>query len=831
MNRPGKPALALAIMVVLLLVKTALADMPVRELLSHRFHDGQLHMKVTDGSVVVSFYSVNAIEVVFTPTDAESQPPSFALAGEPRQVDFEFEETDQELRIRMDGLSVDIQKSPFLLRYRHRDRELIEEAPGFIRHEARSGFRFRVGEQERFFGAGSRALGRMDRRGERLELYAQSAYGYSDHAKTMYYSMPAVVSSRRYMLVFDNAARGTVDIASAGDRALQFDAVGGRWAYVLIAGETWPDLASAIADTTGRQPMLPRWALGHLASRFGYRSRAEAEAVIAGHFEDDIPIDAIIFDLYWFGPGLHGYMGNLDWDREAFPAPEEMMRNFERQGIKTILITEPFIVTESQNWDGAVAQGALARNEEGDIGLLDTFFGKAGLVDVFCPDAREWFWGFYKRQIEAGATGWWGDLGEPETHPDYIRHVNGRAEDVHNAYGHTWARMVYEGFQRDFPNMRPFNLMRSGFVGTQRYAMLPWSGDVQRSWGGLRSQVEISLQMGLQGMAYMHSDLGGYSEGPKDAELYIRWMQYGVFQPIFRPHAHPDVPPEPIFWDDETKRIVREAIRLRYRLLPYNYTLMFENATAGLPLMRPLLFLDDRPEMEDRMEAYLWGDALLVAPILDAGLSQQRVPLPKGTHWFDLWTGRRHEGGRTIAVPVSLEQIPVFVRGGAFLPTIPVISNTGRYDPSELQVAFYADPLVPASSGHVYDDDGTTPGAYENGQYELLQFRSERTANGGLILRIEGERNDYPGRPDRRIIQLHIYGLERKPSGVRLDGNSASEAAQWDEEIRRLELSVPWEGHPRAIEIDFADEHAGSPPACLTAHGESSGLRAAFRPE
>ena len=806
MMRPGKSTLGLAALAAPLLIETAQAGGPTRELLDHRIEAGRLQMEVTDGSVTMLFHSEHAVEVVFSPTDADPQPPSFALAGDSPSVPFEFKESEHALRIRTDGLSVDIQKSPFRLRYRYRDRDLIEEDPGFVRHDARSGFRFRIGEQERFFGGGSRALGGMDRRGERLELYAQSAYNYSDHANVMYYSMPAVVSSRKYMLVFDNAARGDVDIDSAGDRALQFDAVGGRWAYVLIAGDTWPDLAAAIADTTGRQPMLPRWALGHLASRFGYQSRAEAEAIVAGHIEDDIPLDAIIFDLYWFGPDLHGYMGNLDWDRQAFPDPEEMIRNFDRQGIKTILITEPFILTESTNWEGAVAEEALATDAEGNASQFDTFFGRAGLVDVFSPDAREWFWGFYKRQMEAGVAGWWGDLGEPETHPDDIRHVNGRGEEVHNAYGHTWARMVYEGYQRDFPNLRPFNLMRSGFVGTQRYGMIPWSGDVERSWGGLRSQVEISLQMGLQGVAYMHSDLGGYTGGTHDPELYIRWMQYGVFQPIYRPHAHPEVPPEPIFWDDETKQIVREAIRLRYRLLPYHYTLMFQNATAGLPLMRPLMFLDDRPEMEDRMDAYLWGDALLVAPILDPGVSEQRVPLPQGTHWFDLWTGERHEGGRTIVVPVTLEHIPAFVRGGAFLPTIPVILNTTHYDPTELRVDFYADPLVSASSGQVYDDDGTTAGAYEKGQYELLQLRSERTENGGLILHIEGQRRDYPGRPERRAIRFQLHGLDRAPRTVHLDGDDISEMARWDEDLNQLALPVYWEGPPRVIEMDVSNQ-------------------------
>lgn len=437
MKRLGKPELSLAALAAPLLMETALAEKPVRELLNHEFHDGQLQMQVSDGSVAMTFYSVNAVEVVFTPTGEGEQPSSFALAGEPGPVEFEVEESEHELHIHTAGLAVEVIKNPFRLRYWHHGRELIQEDPGFLRQDNRSGFRFRIGEEERFFGGGSRALGRMDRRCTRLELYAQSAYNYSDRAQVMYYSMPAVISSRKYMLVFDNAARGEVDIDSQGDLALQFSAVGGRWSYIVIAGETWPELSAAIADTTGRQPLLPRWALGHLVSRFGYRSRAEAEAVVAGHKEDDIPLDAMIFDLYWFGPDMRGYMGNLDWDREAFPEPGEMIRNFQEQGVQTILITEPFILTASKNWEDAVASRVLAMDADGHAGEFETFFGRAGLVDVFNPAAREWFWSFYRRQMQAGVAGWWGDLGEPETHPDDIRHVNGRGDDVHNAYGHT----------------------------------------------------------------------------------------------------------------------------------------------------------------------------------------------------------------------------------------------------------------------------------------------------------------------------------------------------------------------------------------------------------
>lgn len=167
---------------------------------------------------------------------------------------------------------------------------------------------------------------------------------------------------------------------------------------------------------------------------------------------------------------------------------------------------------------------------------------------------------------------------------------------------------MFEGFRKDFPQRRPLILMRSGFVGSQRYGMVPWWGNVNRSWGGLKPQVEIALSMGMQGLAYMHSDLGGFAGNYRSAELYTRWLQYGVFQPVFRTHAQEDVPAEPVFWDDSTKNLVRRYIELRYAMLPYNYTLLWENSTTGLPMMRPLCYADDDPALLTNTTTYLWGN-------------------------------------------------------------------------------------------------------------------------------------------------------------------------------------------------------------------------------
>lgn len=808
-----RPLLGRSLLWAFLLCRAAAAVDPGRELLTHAFDGRTLDIAVTDGTMSLTLYSEHALEAVFRPRDGPVPPPSFAIGSAPGLVAAKLLETEDGLRLLTDGLSVEIHKRPFRVSYRFKGRALIEEETGYFKQDAGQGFRFRLQEGEKLYGGGSRALGRMDRRGENLNLYSQSCYAYERVARQMYYSMPAVVSSKKYMLVFDNTARGRMALDSSGDGRLRFDAVGGRKAYLLIAGDSWPDLAGRIAEMTGRQPMLPRWALGNIASRMGYHSQKEVEAIADGYLKAGIPLDAIVLDMFWFGSGIFGHMGNLNWDRQTFPEPEQMVETLREQGIRTVLITEPYILMESKNWADAVAQRALATGPEGDPYILTTFFGQAGLVDVFNPAAREWFWRFYRRLTESGVAGWWGDLGEPETHPDDIRHADGRGDEVHNAYGHEWARLVFEGFRRDFPDRRPFILMRSGFVGTQRYGILPWSGDVARNWGGLKPQVELTLHMGLQGVAYMHSDLGGFAGSLRDPELYIRWLQYGVFQPIFRPHGHEDVPAEPIFWDDATRDLAREAIRLRYRLLPYNYTLMFENSVRGLPLMRPLMYLDDSPEMENCLDAYLWGDAFLIAPVTEPGLVERRVPLPAGNAWFDLWSGARHEGGQTITVPVTLDHIPVFVKAGSFVPMVEPIQNTEQYNPSRLQVHFYADRAVSASTGQLYDDDGKTPGAYEDDLFELLRFRSERPSGGNLVLRLEGERHDYPGRPDTRSIRYVVHALGRKPNAVWVDGNekaileepseTAPEGIVWSESDGLLIVPVLWEGRPRTVQIEI----------------------------
>jgi oligosaccharide 4-alpha-D-glucosyltransferase len=609
---------------------------------------------------------------------------------------------------------------------------------------------------EKLTGGGERVLG-VNRRGHKLELYNKPSYGYETFADLMYYSMPLVISSKKYALTFDNAARGWLDLGKAEKDILEFKTTGGRLSYIITVADEWPKLIENFTEATGRQEMLPRWAFGNISSRMGYKSQRETEEVVQKFIDEDIPLDAVVLDLYWFGPDLKGHMGNLEWYRDSFPEAEKMMQDFAKKGVKTVLITEPFVLRNTNKYDEVIEKELVGLNPEGEPYHYDFYFGNTTLLDVFKQETKDWYWDIYKNLTKEGVSGWWGDLGEPEVHPDDMVHVNGKGEHVHNIYGHEWVRLIYDGYRKDFENERPVILMRAGYIGSQRYGMVPWSGDVNRTWGGLQSQVEISLTMGLQGLGYMHSDLGGFAGDYEDSELYTRWLQYGVFQPIYRTHGQEEVPAEPIFWDEKTKSICRDFIKLRYRLLPYLYTLGFENSRTGLPLMRPLFFIEDSAELFDDKEAYLLGNEILVSPVTQKSKKIQNIYFPKGDAWFDFWNGKKYEGGQNYNIDLTLEKIPVFVKAGSFVPmTSESFQTTQTYNTENLVLHYYHDPNVKISTGIMYDDDGVTRNADKTNMFELITFTATYS-EGVLKISISSQGDGYTGKPQQRNIQLLIH--------------------------------------------------------------------------
>ena len=773
--------------------------------ISHRIDQNRLTVKSSNGFYEIGFMNDHIAGIQFYNDSVPKVDSSHAVILEKDQTEISFENASNHLSFSRPGFEVRVLKKPFSFLFIQDSDTLMKTFNGFYDHDTLKGFRFKLTGKEKIYGAGFRTTP-TNRRGGRFELYNQPQYGYSLDAPNLNFSVPFVLSSEGYGLLFDNAQKGFLDIDSTMQNVMDFSSIGGKMAYYVVAGENYDSILNNYSRLTGYQPMPPRWALGNIQSRFGYETQEVAEEVVDQMLESDFPLDVLVIDLYWFGEGVHDsfYMGNLEWYRKNWPSPEEMIRRFERKNVKTVLITEPYVLKESKYYDTLSNAGMLGKTADGETYVIEEFwFGPGGLFDIFQPRMQDWFWKKYRAQIEKGIAGWWGDLGEPETHPPGIHHVTGKAEEVHNIYGHYWHKMLWDRYSEEYPNVRLFNLNRSGFAGSQRYSIYPWSGDVSRSWAGLQAQPTAVLGMTLSGFSYMHSDLGGFAMGEKDEELYLRWLQYGVFNPVFRVHGDFRVPVEPYLYSDSAQDILRDFINLRYRMLPYNYTLAWRNTTRGEPMTRPLFF--DEPaneEISGMADTYLWGPNVLVAPVLEQGQTVRKFYAPEGT-WYNLFDEEKITGGRWISKEVNFETIPAYARGGSFIPMIETIRNTEEYSSENLIIHYFLDDEVGKSEYTMFEDDGKTKGSIQKNLYELLYFEA-RNLEDILLLDFERDtKGKYDGMPENRAIELVIHGIEKKPASVMIGDQIKTSGLNYNEVQQVLKIPFDWKNKSQSIQVKY----------------------------
>lgn len=774
-----------------------------------KFSPSITEITVNDGKYEIRYYQPDIIETAFIPKGETLKNKSHAVILSPSPVNQKFSENENIITIATSELSIKVQKKPFQISYFRKGKELLSEKNGYgtYKNGEINGhpqdfetLNFNLDPQEVLYGGGARALG-MNRRGNRLMLYNRAHYGYENRSELLNYTLPIVLSSKKYLLHFDNAPIGYLDLDSKKDNSLTYETISGRKVYQIVSGNSWENLTQNYTKLTGTQPMPPRWSLGNFSSRFGYHSQKETVETIQKFRDEKIPVDAIILDLYWFGKDIKGTMGNLAFDKDNFPNPSKMIQDLRNQNVETILITEPFILNTSTRWNEALEKDILAKDKQGKPFLYEFYFGNTGLIDIYSPKGKNWFKNIYKDLLKQGITGIWGDLGEPEVHPSALQHYKGSADEVHNIYGHNWAELVQESFKESLPKLRPFTLMRAGYSGSQRFGMIPWSGDVNRTWGGLQSQPEIALQMGMQGVAYMHSDLGGFAGANLDDELYARWLQYGVFQPIYRPHAQEEVPSEPVFRSEKAKLLAKKAIELRYAMLPYNYHLTFENHTKGTPMMKPLFFEEpENLELTTYSDAYLWGNNFLVAPVLKSQQKTSTVYFPKSSDWIDFYTHKKYKGGTKSEISLQEEFIPTFVRAGSIIPMAPAMQSTKEYFGNPLKLHFYYDEKVKTSETMLFNDDGLTKNSFENGAFELMKFGSS-TGDHFIELYCHNKLGKkYKG--SQKQIEWTIHNMDQKPKSVISSGKNLK--FSYDSEGKTITVNVEWNSvQKQTIKIVF----------------------------
>ena len=538
---------------------------------------------------------------------------------------------------------------------------------------------FAAHDDERIYGLGQRRHGLLDQKGCVLELTHRNSE----------ISIPFLVSSRGYGLVWHNPAMGRVELGRTQTRWVA-DAT--RVVdYLVVAGEGLPEVMERYADLTGHAPELPAWAAGFWQCKLRYKTQEELLAVAREHHARGLPMDVIVIDYFAWSA-----MGDWRFDPSCWPDPAGMVRELEAMGVRVMVSIWPTVSPDSENYAELEARGWLVRSERGlnsFVKFTDTHADHAvisGLLDTTHPEARAFLWEKVRRNYLAhGIKIWWLDAIEPELgvyDHDNLRYHAGNGAEVGCLYPLGQQQAFFEGM-RAAGETEVVTLGRAGFLGSQRYGAAIWSGDIHSTWEDLRQQVRAGLNIGLSGIPWWTTDIGGFFGGEVKSEafreLLVRWFQYGTFCPLFRLHGWRDSsladpessdptrggPNEVWSYGETVYAILREYLFLRERIRPYILEQMRLAAARGTPPMRPLFFDFPHDAAAARVEdQFLFGPDLLVAPVLEPAATARRVYLPAGVVWHDGWTGEQHPGGTTLEVAAPLARIPLFVREGRTLP-------------------------------------------------------------------------------------------------------------------------------------------------------------------
>jgi alpha-glucosidase len=646
-----------------------------------------------------------------------------------------------------------------------------------------AGSEFRVAKQlhddEHVYGFGEKT-GRLDKRGWKLGGYNYVMWNsdtpaYDSSTDPLYIAVPFFMVTRRgvaHGIYLDNTRRSFFDVGRERPDRLTFGADGGDLDYYFINGPDPKKVIERYTALTGRMPLPPLWALGYNQCRWSYYPESRVRLLADTFRQKKIPADGLWLDIHY----LDGYKP-FTWNHDRFPDPKKMISDLRAQGfhLVTILDGHPPALKGYAPYDSGMAGDHFVKSADGKVYEGPVWPSQAEknpapsvFPDFSRPATREWWGGLYKSLLDAGVAGIWNDMNEPSVFdslngtmpPDVVFDNEGQPAtslEVHNVYGQLMSRSTFEGLSRLQPDQRAFVLTRSSFAGGQRYAAV-WTGDATADWSSLRQSVSMLLGLGVSGFPFVGSDIGGFVRMPS-AELCTRWLQVGVFYPFLRMHteiATPDKEPWSFGWQFEA--INKRAIELRYELLPYVYNVMQQASETGVPALRPLFLEfpdDERAAAID--DEFLFGSGLLVAPVLWEGATERDVYLPAGD-WYDYWTGKHYAGNTTIHLPVTLNTIPILVRGGAFIFRQPVVQNTGEMPGNPLRVL-----VAPAaeSESSFYEDDGESL-QYRKGDFVRRRFRQTRDEQS-TVIEISAPEGTY--RPAKRDLILETW-LDAKPKTV-----------------------------------------------------------------
>ena len=619
--------------------------------------------------------------------------------------------------------------------------------------------------------------------------------------KYMTGAIPVILSTRGYGLLWDNYSPSYFYGGEAGNTKFKYMSESGEMVdYYFIYGPSFDSIIASYREATGEAPMFPKWAFGLFQSQDRYKSQAEVLSVKDNYRKNNIPVDCIVQDWFYWEPDV---IGSHKFWPERYPDPKAMVAELHKANIHAMISIWPVMAKGTANYNAMAKAGNLTTILWDNV-MTHTF---DNYYDAHSEKARKMYWDQARDSLikPQGWDAWWVDQCEPDngTLLDERRKAVfaiGRGIDYFNTYSLMHSTGLYENWRKDIPGKRAFFLIRQAFAGQQRNAATLWSSDITCTWNAYRNQVPQGINACVSGIPYWTSDIGGYHfhwqapdwSAPKNRELFTRWFQFGTFSPIFRIHGKGERALFSDNWDATTKSILLNYDNLRYRLLPYIYSLAWKVTNEGYTIMRSLAFdFPDDDAIKSIPDQYMFGPAFMVNPVTKSlyNLSNsqdikktRKVYLPKMSDWYDFWTGKLINGGQTIDADAPIETIPLYVRAGSIIPMGPYLqyATEKAADPIEIRV------YTGANADFVLYEDENDTYNYESGKYSTITMNwneAEKTFT------IKDRNGKFPGMLENRTFKI-VWVNSNNGTGV--EPAKKAEIIQYTgKEIKIKKLSNP----------------------------------------
>ena len=741
---------------------------------------------------------------------------SFAVINEELEATGEIKVNDepQAYEIFTSRLRIRVNKTPFRLQVFDKWQKLLlsdYNEKGHVQDSLTVLAFKQMRSDEQFFGLGEKS-GPVNRRGRTYTMWNSDKPCYGPQEDPLYKSIPFFFSNYKYGIFFDNTWKSKFDFGTTSSEYFSFGSNGGELIYYFIHGNDYAQIIEQYTQLTGKPIMPPNWAFGFSQCRGLYTNEKLARSVAAEFRKRKIPCDIIYQDIGWT-EGLQ----NFKWAPDRYSNPRGMLQYLDSLGFKMIVSQDPVISQKTaEQWKEADEKGYFATDVRSGkfYDMPWPWGGNCCVVALTIPEVSDW-WGMYQQKPSSdGVRGFWTDMGEPAwsnedaTDRLFMKHHAGMHGEIHNVYGLTWDKVVKEQFEKHNPGKRVFQMTRAAYAGLQRYTF-GWSGDagngenVTEGWSRLANQVAVGVSAGMGLIPFWSCDISGYCGDIKDypamAELYTRWMQFGVFNPLSRAHHEGDNAVEPWLFGAEAEKNCRNAIEMKYRLFPYIYSYARQAHDKGMPIMRAMML--EFPEEEPAATAddqFMFGKEMLVAPVVKKGAVSRRIWLPDG-EWIDFNDGKTvYEGGQTITYKAPLSVVPVLVKKGSIIPMMPVMQYIGEKKDHPLYLHVYPAEHTNPVAFEMYEDDGESQDYLQNKfcktVFECITSEKSYTLNVSA-------RNSNGFQPSLKRKQVFMLHLTKKPGKVLMDKKPLTTGVSWDAVKGIYSITIADNGKAHTIEV------------------------------